>query len=309
VEADQTFGTTTGTFSASMDRATKSVAAGDIVGAYQGLRDAGMSTLEILNFFDAINGRIAWAGYKAKVQRDHPEWSQQQQTEWVAEKAADALRETQNSSSVLDLSTVALQTRGNLTSIWLLFSSDRFKTANRVRRAFAASPAEGAAVVAAESMNIIWSVMVGRGVTLAVSMMIALSLGDEDDRDEAMQRAIAWDRNALALAIEATSTFDPLVTPRLLEIAAFNQAGVFDSAAGSSINDLGGGVMDMITSAKTLAEGEQSKAGEEFIKGLRKAGLEAAALSGLNPLDANMRRVFSAIDKLEDDDQAKAISR
>lgn len=276
--------------------------AGDVKAAYFALRDAGMSSLQIINFFDSINARIAWAGYKAKIDRDQPGWSETRKLEWVAEKSADAIRETQNSSSVLDLSTVAIKARGSLWSLWLLFSSDRMKTANRIRRALAVGPARAAHVIAAESLNIMWSVGVGRGVTFITAIMMALAFGDEDDREEAVERAIALDRNAWLVANEYVSLIDPLFTPPLLDMVQFNNANIFDTALGSSLNDLAKAIIKMGESSGTLAEGDAEKAVKEFLRASLDAGLEVGALSGLNPLDAMMRRVLSQVDRMIEED-------
>ena len=280
------------------DRAAQSMLAGDVLGAYQALRDGGLSTLLILNFFDSINARIAWAGYRAEVERQHPEWSRQQKTEWVAEHAEDAVRETQNSSSVLDLSTAAIRSRGTLYSLWLLFSSDRMKAANRIRRAFgkgAGQPGRGAAALGSELTNALWSVGVGRGTSLVTSLFIALALGDDDDREEAIKRSLALDRAAFAFANETISLIDPLILPRFLDMIAYQQADLFDTAVGSSITDLAEGSIDLVTLSKP-------------VRGLRKIGMESAALLGLNPLDAMMKRILSAYDKLDDDEQERLIS-
>ncbi|KKL12423.1 hypothetical protein LCGC14_2535910, partial [marine sediment metagenome] len=156
------------------DRAATSFMAKDITGTLGILRDAGLSTLQILNFTDSINARTAWAAYKAEVQRVHPQWSKERQMEWVAGKASDAIRETQNSSSVLDLSTIAVRTRGELESLFLLFQSDTIKAQNRVRRSFGARlrrPGRGAVDFSAEMVNSVWSVSVGVGANITTGMI------------------------------------------------------------------------------------------------------------------------------------------
>ncbi|MCH8913978.1 MAG: VacB/RNase II family 3'-5' exoribonuclease, partial [Planctomycetes bacterium] len=55
------------------DRFSENVSKGDILGAMQAARDASMSTLQILNMLDSVNARVAWIGYRAEVQRNHPD--------------------------------------------------------------------------------------------------------------------------------------------------------------------------------------------------------------------------------------------
>lgn len=300
IEDTGEFGLDTAGLKLTMDRAAANFAAGDVKGAYFALRDAGISTLHILNFFDSINARIAWAGYKAEVERDHPDWNKARQDAWVAEHAADAIRETQNSSSVLDLSTVAVRARGELMSLWLLFSSDRIKTHNRIRRAVGKSAGDAAAAISAEAMNMIWSVAVGRGTTLTVAMFMALAMGDDDDREEALKEAVRVDRLIGRFSSEALAILDPLIAPRLFDMLLYHRANLFDNAVGSSINDLALGAVDLGNSVISLAEGDPDKALEQALRGGRKIGMEALALAGLDPLDAIMQRIFREYDDLSD---------
>ena len=130
-----------------------------------------------------------------------------------------------------------------------------------------------------------------------------------DDVEEAWKRAIAWDANAKMLALETINIVDPLFLPRVLEIGFYHQAGIFDSASGSTINDLARASWDIGVGLGRLPLGDREKAVEQFLRGLRDFGLEAAAITGLNPMDANMRRVFRAVDRLDDAEQSEAIGR
>ncbi|MHC4067263.1 MAG: hypothetical protein ACYSUI_22550, partial [Planctomycetota bacterium] len=309
VEPDQTFGVDKAVFSAAADRAAQNFAAGDIKAGVSALREIGMSTLEILNFFDQINARMAWAAFKAQVQREHPEWSHSPQMEWVAEKASDAVRETQNSSSSLDLSTIAVNSRGNFLSLWLLFSSDKFKSFNRIRRAFAKDKTLGAQTLAAESVNIAMSAAIGTGTSVVTGLFIAMLFGDEDDREAVLERELSAKRIGGRVALDFLSNLDPIVTERLAAILLFQSNEIFDTAAGSSINDLAEAVGQIVEAAITLGAGDVDKGFNDALKGFRDAGLEAAALSGLNPLDAQVKRMVRAFDKLDDDDQEKVIAR
>jgi len=177
------------------------------------------------------------------------------------------------------------------------------KTPNRIARGI--QRGQGIEVVTAELMNSVWSVGVGRGVTLTTAIMVALALGDEDDIDEAFKRATALDRNALALGLEAVNMIDPLFTPRIIETMAFNRAQVFDSAVGSSINDLVNAGNDLKKSGVALASGDFEKFREKLIKGGVGLALEGGALSGINPADVQIRRFLDAYDRLDEDQQDK----
>ena len=308
VEEGNTFGKDRSGLSTTLDRAARNILVGDVAGAYLALRDISLSTLEILNFFDGINARIAWAAYDAQVRREHTDWSRQKQLEWIAEKASDAIRDTQNSSSPLDLSTVAIRSKGNIFSLWLAFSSDRVKTANRVRRAMNRSASDGIQAVVAESANIIWSVGVGSGMTLAVRLFVAFTFGDEDDVEEALRNAVRLDKLAYNFAFEAINMIDPIATNRLIEINLWHQADIFDTPAGASLNDFVQGIGRIGKAGLQMTAGEQEAATTSFLKGLRDVGMEAGTLSGLNPGDSTMRRIFRAYDKLDDDEQARTIS-
>ena len=113
------------------------------------------------------------------------------------------------------------------------------------------------------------------------------------------------DRNLWALGMEATSIIDPLFTPVFIEMLAFNRAQVFDTAVGSSIQDLLVAVKDLGQSAVALSQGDYETFREKMIKGGAGAALETGALLGVNPADVMMRRVMSAYDKLDEDEQSK----
>jgi hypothetical protein len=178
-----------------------------------------------------------------------------------------------------------------------------------VRRAFAKSPQDAAAVTAAEAANMAWSQIVGRGTTLTISLIVALALGDEDDVKEAFRRAFDKKQILIQLAVDIFNLIDPLVTPKLLESLAYNQAGVFDTAVGSSVNDLVDGVGDLVESALALSDGDAETAAMELITGISKIGLEVTALAGIDPLDTVIRRIIRSVDKLDENESEKAVAR
>jgi hypothetical protein len=293
------FGTDQSTFKTAMDHAAQAFAQGHIADGIRALREASMSTLQILNFFDGIIARTAWAAYKAQVMAEHPDWSEAKQMEWVAEKASDAIRETQNSSSVLDLSTMALQGRGRWWSTFLLFSSDRFKTANRLRRAFAESQERGAEVLAAEVANMAVGMVVGNGWPLLVAIMLAGLGGDDGEVEEAWKRAIALDRNLIRALQETLTLIDPTgAINELVAIAAFQNKAIFETAAQSTMTDMGRQLAKFsVTATRQALSGETEQALHSAAFGLINASLDMAALGGLNPLDTQMRLILRQIEK------------
>ena len=70
------FGTDQSTFKVAIDHATQAFHAGNIADGVRALRAVSMSTLQILNFFDGVIARTAWAAYKAQVNAEHPDWSE-----------------------------------------------------------------------------------------------------------------------------------------------------------------------------------------------------------------------------------------
>ena len=86
---------------------------------------------------------------------------------------------------------------------------------------------------------------------------------------------------------------------------AFHRAQVFDTALGSSINDLLATLRDFSQAAVALSGGDFEKFREKMTKGGVGLALEGGALAGINPLDVQIRRMMRAYDKLDDDEQAK----
>ena len=216
----------------------------------------------------------------------------------VAEKASDAIRETQNSSSVLDLSTMALQARGRLWSIFLLFSSDRFKTANRLRRAFAESKERGAQVLVAELGNMAVGAVVGNLWPVTVALILAALGGDKDELEEAWKRAIALDRNLIRAVQELVTLIDPTgALNELISLAHFQNKAIFESAAQSTLTHMGQQMARVYKAIYQVAEGKPEKALHGAAWGAINATLDMAALGGLNPLDTQLRLIFRTLEK------------
>ena len=285
-------------FKAGWDRALKNFLAGDLIGAMRVAREANMSLIQILNAFDAVNAKIAYAGYVAEAERQHPDWDLERRRSWAAEQSEAVIRETQNSSSVLDMATIGITSRGKWFSLFLLFRSDTFKSLNRIRRAANQDPRFGAQVIAAETVNIVWSRISSNTLRFLVVMMLRGLGVPTEEPEELAEKA---EREALAVASEFAGLVAPVVGPGVVDLLRFSRAQIIEAPAMESVNDLARAITQMILRPPLdIAKGDLDKALENFFKGLGNTALEASSLAGLNPLDAMMRRILRGIDERED---------
>ena len=154
-------------------------------------------------------------------------------------------------------------------------------------------------------VNSLWSTGVGKGVTLTTGLLVAGILGNDKDKQAVMERAARYDRDVFRIASDALSLIDPVATPRILDMIQFHNAGLFETPAGSSVDELVLGTIDIVKSAAAFVSGDPERGRKKGAKGLRRIALESTALLGLNPLDAQLRRILREYDKLSDDEKQK----
>lgn len=276
---------TTPRFLAAVDAATKNIVEGDLRAALRQFHQASMSTLEILVAFDAVLGKVAWAGYMAEAERQGI--AEDQRTAWVNKRASLAIRHTQNSSSVLDMPLVGVRGRDNLAGLLLLFTSDVFKARNRLYRAAHQGRKAFAAHAAGEAGNIAWSVAVGVGVQFAVRSLVAAMGGDDDDWEKIRADALAFDKHLLRLARESVAVgLDPVLTPRVIDWFSYRNASVTDVPLTSSIRDAEDALksaIELVRSGKALDDPKSMLfATDALVR-------DTLALFGLNPLQSLWR--------------------
>ncbi len=114
-------------------------------------------SIKFLDWFDAVNSRVAWEGYKASWIRQGRKGTEAEMFDWVARKTARAIRSTNNSSSPLDASTLAVRTRNSPIRFFLMFTTQANKQYNMVLKGIHQGPKQGAKAATGALMNVLWS--------------------------------------------------------------------------------------------------------------------------------------------------------
>jgi hypothetical protein len=152
---------------------------GHLIASMQNLVDK----LKGMEWADSTVVRAAWSGYKKMAEDKYPDWSKSERMRWVVEMTNNAIRETQNSASPLDLSIVQSEARKNpITASLFMFTSDSNKSLNMVVQGFKRGKREGMRAASAVMTNNIWAAVVGTIVGKAAwSMLKAASGNDEEE--------------------------------------------------------------------------------------------------------------------------------
>ena len=268
---------TTPALVASQRLALRNAVRNDWRAAYRAQLNVGRAVLQTVNWFDSLVARSAWAAAENQAKREHPEWSPAQRDRWVAQKAADVVRDTQNGSSPLDLSISAALNRDSGMAAFFLFSSDTFKTRNRLARAFKQSTAEGMKQVAAEAVSISLGIAFARAAGWGTATVIASALGADDRRRRELNK-IYWAPEKLLADFlrQSFGAVAPLGAPVVSDLALGTSSGGITPPALEAINRI---VTLVQSSANALKRGNADK----FVQRIGEAGYEIFNAAGLNP--------------------------
>lgn len=289
-----------------MEEAGQNIWAGDIAAAWRDLRAVGLSTLQILNYFDSINARIAWSGFAAVIESRHPEWSEAAKLEWIGKAVSHTVRETQNSSSPFDMSTFPLRSRGTGWSVLFLFSSDTYKSANRMRRAARRGKGDFAAVFAGEIGNILWSVGATNGVALLfATLAYALWGNDDDDWDLITKRIFSLEDEAFQVAQELSGLISPFTLPKIVSSIRYdmhrrNDIGLFESPVAEQVEAMVLDVVKVFTEPARVynKSGDLSDTAGEVLARLLNFSNDTMVLMGFGPLDSIWGRLARQRDRI-----------
>lgn len=307
------------TFGQAFGALLKSVSALDLRGAGRSWTSM-MRSIKLLDWFDAIPGRIAWEGRKAQIQDEHPDWSQAQVLKETAGRAFDDMRSTQNTSSPLDSASLAVAWRNNPLRYFLLFTTDPNKSLNFLIRSWHESPSMGFKATAGVVGNMAWSAYaVTMGLqysTDLIASMLGAAFGrDPDEAEREKQRIRSWERSNIRMASEVLglSFFgDELVNAWVAVAQPFRRDDVFRAPIGQTISDtlMGGAeagrsVWHVIQDLDDgLTDAEKDKFTEDMIDGLQRSAVGGSTLLG-NPFLMPWYRVKPIIGQLFPEDEAE----
>lgn len=266
------------------------LAAGDVGGAGKALRRASARTLMIVNFFDGLVARTAYAGAKRAARRAHPDWTEARITKAAAVRAETLIRETQNSSSPLDAAMGPTQYRESAMSALTLFTSDSFKARNRISRAFTESKSRGAAVLAAEVASVVAGAYASRMIGGAIASAFAAAFGwDDEDGERIIAEYLSPTKTLLDSARDLTGTLVPIVGSELFELmrsAASGRPLRRDVVAAPGLEMLNEAATQPFAAASAISkaiEGDDEAQAKATIAVGRLLN-EALGVAGINPL-------------------------
>lgn len=272
----------------------------DLKAAYDNLRHAAGTSLEVLNFFDAINARIAYAGWLAEAKRKYPAWDAHEQEGWAITKAAETIRETQNSSSVLDAPLAGVRARGNVGASLLIFTSDTLKARNRLEAARRRGRSELARHATAEALNVMWARSVSFGVGAGIAAgIIALTGGDRDDWERWREKYLDLEKQLTYGASDLLSIADPVIAPTVLRMVQYPFEEI-NLPAFEAISDASQALFS--AGRAGLKVPADSRKIDDFAARLAKAANAVSGTLGLNPVETVVNRI---LDQLEDQAEEK----
>jgi len=261
--------------------------------AFANLQRIARMTMRVLNWFDGLVYRIAWAGLTARAKRLHPEWSTTQRERWVASKASAMIRESQQGSSPVDAAMGPERVKGTALSGITLFSSDALKSRNRIRRAYRKGKAAGTAALAAEVTSVVLGVVAKRAIWGLFSVSLAMMLGwDDEDEERLSKKYLAADRAGADAAAELANLVVPIIGQNIVRSIQNPWGAKFiDSPALSAIEQVA--VQGYRAVKKSLDDDataeEIGSAWARFVNGVTGA-------TGVNPFEPWNNRVITEVD-------------
>ena len=274
----------------------------DVGASYANVRRAANATMAVLNWVESLVVRTAWAAHESQAKAEHPEWSATQRAQWVAEQTRRIIRETQNGSSPLDMALFPTESRGTAASVLTLFTSDKYKTFNRIQRAYRESASHGSKVLAtellAQSMSIAGKVALWQVLKLGVSLLAG---GDDDDIDRIANETFDFDKHLSDLAANFTGIFMPFGGEEAARVINAIRKGQYMRGTSSSVpafEPAANMIADFVNAVNTTAKNmdDEAEAKKVLVQWTRFVNSASGAF-GINPFDPIARRVITEIDK------------
>ena len=252
-------------------------------------------SLDILNYFDGLVSRAAFATAEAKARRKNPGASE---AEIEAKAIRDArlwVRENANGKGAIDASVGATEATQNGGSFWYLFSSDAIKTRNRISRAFRRGTGEGVKVLARETASVYLGYLGARAIWDGFSMAIAAAYGWDDDDAERFAKRWTLSNIALAPLKDFADTVVPLVGKPALELTGFMGRGMTGQTFSSPAQDTAAApIVELGRALRTSFNDEANTA--KVLTAWAKFANETAATAGVNPFAPVLRRMIRELE-------------
>jgi len=251
-------------------------------------------SIQVLDAIDKFICGVAYGANLAKAKRESPQLSEANLQERALEGAVLDIRETQNSSSRLDLSVSASDWRRSPAGeAFLLFSSDRFTLLNRLahgkRLLQEGNKAEGARIIMGSMMSMAAEVPIRQAYwTMITAGVFALFGGEDDDRKKAERAQKAeevWYTNIVRSFVGMSPIFGGLFeTGASMFMDKMYSDAFLSSAAGDAVANIARNGKRATSEFMKLTDEEQEFAVEVAISSTVNMLSQIAALTTGNPL-------------------------
>lgn len=295
----------------SLGAAGRSLVERDVAGVKEHVVDTARQASRVFDairvsmYADSQAARVAWAGFKAEVERLHPDWSADRKMQYVREHAESTVRRTQNTFSVLDSSELTQDARKSaVKAAFVAFTGDSNKSLNQIAQATRTRDVKRLAGVSAlRALNALWGAVVTAGTPLALYQVTSSITGNAAGKEQAEDRAKAAFADQLTREIFGTVFFGDRVYDLLAGAAKGVSDDAFESATGSYFSQAVTGIARIATGvyerATTAAEEDPAKAEKavaKYMRGLEDVTLGVSVLGGvpLAPWYRDAKRVHQA---------------
>ena len=269
----------------------------DRKGAYKSWSSM-VDAIKILDAFDGIAAGTAYGAARSKLEREG--LSGRALTKQAAYLASEAMRDTQNSTSTLDLTMGALAGRQNsLARPFLMFTSDPLKTTNILAQGWrliqegrktgdASKTRRGSAMIMGMLTSAMGAVSVRALYFGTFAGVVAAIGGDDDDKKKAERAEESNDRwmRGIVRELSGITFFAPIIDMGYARIAegSFTWGDPMANPISSLITQTVVATDRMTTAFTNLKDEEQDQVVRKFIFATIRAGNEWVSLVVGNPL-------------------------
>ena len=262
----------------------------DLKGAYKSWSSM-VDSITILDWFDSIVAGAAYGAARAKLSREGV--SGRNLTTEAAQLASDAMRDTQNSTSTLDLSMGALAGRQNsLARPFLMFTSDPLKTTNILiqggRLIKAGEVQKGSEMIGGVLVSAFLATALRVGYFGGLAGIIAAIGGDDDDKKKAKRAEDTNDRwlRGAVREVSGLTFFAPAIEMAYSRMIGegFMRADPMENPITGLIKQTAAAGDQLATALANLSDEEQDQVIEKLILASIKATNEFTSLAIGNPL-------------------------
>ena len=250
-----------------------------------------MDSIKFLDGFDAIVCAVAYGAALSKAKSENKNASGSRIEEIAAEIASNAIRDTQNSTSSLDLSGWSVSAKQGWARYFIMFSSDPIKLLNVIaqskREFFTGSKLKGSQMLAGVITSMLSAPVLRLGAYWGTGELIAALFGDDDDvkRGERMDELETRFYQSLFRELSGLTFFAPI-----LDIAGGyitdekRSAELFANPLSSLVDITLTRTTKLVESLAALGDDEADQVYETIIESSIKFANDLFAVGAGNPL-------------------------